>query len=78
MDKIYFKNWPVRFYKSETKKIEPNSKKKTSKTEKKPSQTEKPIQTGKNRAKPVWTGFYLKNWIETGRFELILIFFKKI
>jgi hypothetical protein len=41
-------------------------------------------QTGKNRAKPVWTGFVLKNRTETDRFELVSVqvqfhfFLKKI
>jgi hypothetical protein len=47
----FWKNQLVRFwfYKLETKKIEPNRKK-----------PEKTSQTEKNRAKPVWTVFFLK------------------
>jgi hypothetical protein len=36
------------------------------------------IQIEKNRAKPVWTGFVLKNRTETGRFEPVSFFLNKI
>jgi hypothetical protein len=78
----FWKNRPVRFwfYKPETEKTEPNSNQK--KTEpnrkklsqiKKPSQTKKLSQTGLNRFCPKQS-----NWTETGRFEPILVFLKKI
>jgi hypothetical protein len=61
-----------RFYKSKTEKIEPNPNKKT---RAKPAKNwVKP----KNRAKPVWTVFVLKNQTKTGQFESISDFFKKI
>jgi hypothetical protein len=71
-----------RFYKQKTEKTEPNRNQKNKK--KKPSQTEKTepnrknrAKTGKNRAKPVWTGFCPKkpNRTKTGRFDPVSIFF---
>jgi hypothetical protein len=62
----FWKNWPVRFYKPETKKIKPNPDRK------------KPSQTGKNRDKPNQTGlnrFVLKNQTEP---KPVSVFFKKI
>jgi len=62
----FWKNWPVRFwfYKSGTEKTKSNLNKKKQAKPEKTSQTEKPSQTGKNRAKPVWTDFFLKNRTE--------------
>ena len=53
------------FYKSKIKKTEPKPKQK---------------KTGKNQAKPVWSGFVLKkpNRTEIDRFEPVSVFFKKI
>ena len=73
----FWKNRPVRFrfYKQKPKK--PNR----TETDKKPSQTEpKPSQTGKNRAKPVWTGFFPTktepNRTKTGRFDPVSVRFR--
>jgi len=59
------------FYKPETKKTEPNPNKKN---KKKLSQIEKK-KLSQNWAKRVWTGFYSKNWTETGRFEPVSVLF---
>jgi hypothetical protein len=57
----------VRFYKSETEKLN-RAEPKQKKPGKKPSQTES------NQFEPV---FVLKNRTETSRFELVSVFFKK-
>jgi hypothetical protein len=50
----------------------------TKKTRKKTETNRKKTKPNrKNRAKPVWTGFVLKNRTETGRFKPVLVFFKK-
>ena len=61
-----------RFFKPGTGKTEPNPKK----PEKNRAKTEP---NRKNRAKPVWTGFFSKkpNRTETGRFEPVSVFLKK-
>jgi hypothetical protein len=58
----------VRFYKLETEKTKPNPNKK------KPGK--KPSQTGKTEPKWFEPVFVLKNRIETGQFEPVLIFLK--
>ena len=65
----FCKNRPVqfRFYKSKTEKTEPNPNRK--KPEKNRAKPKKPIQTGFCPKKP--------NRTETGRFELVLVFFFK-
>jgi hypothetical protein len=60
----------VRFYKPKTKKIEPNQ----TQTEKTGKNRAKTDPNQKNRAKLV---FVIKNRTETGRFEPVLVFFKK-
>ena len=57
-----------RFYKPKTEKTEPNR----TQTEKTESNRKKPSQTKPNRFEPV---FALKNRTETGRFELVLVWF---
>jgi hypothetical protein len=57
--------------KKKTEKTEPNRIKNRAKPEKKPSQTKK---TEPNQFERV---FVLKNRIETNRFELVSVFFKK-
>jgi len=64
-----------RFYKQKTEKTEPNrNQKNKKKTE--PNRKNR-AKTGKNRAKPVWTGFCPKkpNRTKTGRFDPVSIFF---
>jgi hypothetical protein len=66
----FCKNRPVRFrfYKPKTEKTEPNPNRK--KPEKNRVKPKKPIQTGFCPKKP--------NRTETGRFELVLVFFLNI
>jgi len=71
-----------RFYKSETEKTELNpNRKNRKKTE---SNKKKPNQIGKNRVKPknepnqFESVFILKKRTETGRFEPVSVFYKKI
>jgi len=81
------KNRPVRFdfgfislksktpNRAQTEKTEPNRQKNRAKIK-------KPSETGKNWAKLVWTGFFLKNQTKIGRFEPVSVrfqfFYKKI
>jgi len=90
----FWKNRPVRFGFLSLEPEKPNrtgkkpekkpsqNRAKPEKTEPKPSQTEpnrKNRAKPKNRARPVWTGFFSKkpNRTETGRFEPVSVFFKK-
>ena len=78
----FWKNRPVRFlfYKQKTEKPNRTEQKKNGKktepNRKKPSQNRK---NWENWAKPVWTSFCPKkpNQTETGRFDLVSVFFLK-